>query len=97
MAHKHTATLAHAPEPRAGMQIAAASLLGFGLTLLLMSLAYQRDLDLLRQAPEALWQFLCGAPAQDGVTLPLMLALSVAALLAGGALLALSRRPRRAR
>ncbi len=81
---------AHA-HPREGTQallsVFASMSGGFGITLLVISLAYMRDLATLRQAPEAVWLFICGVPTDNPAISPLMLVLSVAGLLLAGVLM----------
>lgn len=63
--------------------VIAAMLLGFGSTLLLLSVAYVRDLGTLRRAPEAVWLFICGVPTDDPLALPLLLLVGGGALVGG--------------
>lgn len=56
-----------------------------GLTLLLFAAAYAQDINALLNAPELIWDFLCGAPNPDGAILPLLLTLGTMALLGGAA------------
>ena len=58
-----------------------ALLFSFGLTMLLFSVGYARDLDLLRRAPELVWAFICGQPNANGVILPLLLTLATVSIL----------------
>jgi hypothetical protein len=52
--------------------VLAAGMVGFGVTMLLLSLAYTRDLAALAQVPAAVWQFVCGLPVAEGNTAPLL-------------------------
>lgn len=79
------------------VSIAAAALLGFGLTLLAISAAYVRDLDTLRRVPEAIWLFVCGVPTDNALLLPLLIGFSTITVLVGVGLLFFGpmRRPTR--
>jgi hypothetical protein len=79
------------------LPVAAAAFLSFGVTLVLMSAAYIRDLEYLRQVPGMVWSFLCGVPTENGVALPAMLSIGTVALLAGGGMLGWYWLRRRAR
>jgi hypothetical protein len=57
--------------------------ISFGVTLLLFSVAYTRDLNTLARAPELIWAFICGAPSDSGIVLPLLLTISTLALFLG--------------
>lgn len=61
-------------------------LLTIGITLAGFSIAYARDLNTLRTVPDAIWSAICGKPADDGITLPLVVTLSVLSLLGSGVL-----------
>lgn len=63
-----------------GLQALWALVLSFGVTLLVLSLAYIQDLTDIQRAPGVLWLFLCGVPTSEPLALPL--------LLSGGTLLA---------
>lgn len=54
-------------------QMVVIFLVATGITLLLFSVAYIRDLQTLRSVPDAIWDALCGRPTDDGITLPLLL------------------------
>lgn len=62
-------------------------LIGFGIMMVLISLSYLQDLQKLKQAPEAVWLFVCGVPTEDPATFPLLLASGVLSLVIAGALL----------
>ena len=74
-----------------GLLVAGIGLLGFGGMMALMMLAFARDLSALRDAPAELWSALCGQPVQSDLTLPILLAASIAGVLAGAALLIAAR------
>jgi hypothetical protein len=74
-------------ERKSLLPVAAAALLSFGVTLMLMSAAYIRDLEYLRQVPGMVWSFLCGVPTENGVALPAMLSSGTVALLIGGGII----------
>jgi protein SCO1/2 len=59
--------------------MASALLLGFGAAMLLISLAFLQDLRTLSEIPGLVWAFVCGVPSEDGITLPLLVTLSLAA------------------
>ncbi|MBL8133372.1 MAG: hypothetical protein JNL42_16045 [Anaerolineae bacterium] len=58
-----------------------ALLFSFGLTLLVFTFFYVRDLRLLREIPEAVWAFICGTPREDGIVLPVLVLTSTLSLL----------------
>jgi hypothetical protein len=62
-------------------------LISFGLTMLLLSAAYLKDLALLTEAPMLLWSALCGRPSADPLTLPVLITMSGTAVLLGLTLL----------
>lgn len=66
--------------------LAAVALYAFAAALFLFSLALMKDVQTLRDAPEIVWNWLCGRPDPDGPALPLMLTFSTLALLGGLAL-----------
>jgi hypothetical protein len=68
--------------------IIAAALVGFGITVLIMSGAYVRDLELLRQVPESIWLFVCGVPTDNDMTLPLLISIGVLTMLGGAGMIA---------
>ena len=47
-----------------------------GTMLFFFSFALMEDLSTLRQAPDLVWAFICGAPSPDGPALPLMLTIT---------------------
>jgi hypothetical protein len=51
-------------------------LISFGMTLLLFSTLYVRDLQMLRNLPGMLWDFICGIPVESGATLPALVLFS---------------------
>jgi hypothetical protein len=55
---------------------------------LMFSMAYLDDLNTLRNAPGLVWSFVCGRPTENGVTLPLLLTVSILAVLTSGVLMA---------
>lgn len=71
------------PHPASILPIVAAGLVGFGITVLIMSVAYVRDLAMLRQVPETIWLMLCGVPNDNPITLPILLVTGGLALLSG--------------
>lgn len=73
----------HQPKTSFAMTFSSVAMISFGLTMLLMSVIYTRDLSLLVNAPLAIWSVVCGQPSNDPLTLPLLVTLSGTALLAG--------------
>jgi hypothetical protein len=67
-------------------QMVIVFLIATGVTLFLFSVAYIRDLDTLRNVPDAIWDALCGRPTDDGITLPLLLTTSTLMFVAAGGL-----------
>jgi len=63
--------------------VAIPLLISFGITMLIFSMAYVQDMALLARAPELVWAFICGEPAEEGIALPILLLLS-SATIAGG-------------
>ncbi len=57
-----------------------------GVMLLIFGFASLKDLATLKTVPEAIWNFICGRPSDDGITLPLMFTLGTLALLISGGL-----------
>jgi hypothetical protein len=99
VAHATVATMPQAElhqEASPLFSIAAAAFLGFGTTLLIISIAYVRDLATLMRVPEAVWLFVCGVPTSDPATMPIMITMSVVAMVIGGGLVWFSRKKRTA-
>ncbi len=57
-----------------------------GLTLSVFSAAYIKDLNTLRNVPNLIWNFACGKPTDNEITLPLLLSLSILSFITTGAL-----------
>ena len=68
----------------------AIGLLFFGLTLLLLSLAYARDLTLILNSPFEVWSALCGRPSDNPLTLPVLVCTSVLAVMLGVVMICLN-------
>lgn len=64
-------------------QIAAGTLIGFGIIFILIAMAYFQDLAAIAATPSIVWQFVCGAPVQDNTTGPLMITFGSITALAG--------------
>ena len=45
--------------------------------MLVFSSAYIKDVQTLRNAPGAVWNFICGKPLDNNITLPLLLTISI--------------------
>lgn len=65
----------------------AGAFLGFGVTLLVIAIAYARDLAIIQDAPKAVWQFVCGVPTDNAMAFPLLVGFGLLALMTGGGLL----------
>lgn len=74
---------AQSPYQQAVLPAVAALLVSFGVTNLLMGIAYMRDLDTLRRVPDAVWQFVCGVPTDNEAVLPLIIGVGSLTLVAG--------------
>lgn len=48
-----------------------------GFIMLLFSVTFIKDLETLRNVPDALWNFICGKPNENEFTLPLLLTISI--------------------
>jgi hypothetical protein len=66
-----------------GIFAIAIGLISFGLTMLVFSAAYTRDLAGLANAPFAVWSALCGQPSDSPLTLSVLVSMSGLALVAG--------------
>lgn len=75
--------MTHQRKTSFALTFSSVALISFGLTMLLMSVIYARDLSLLISAPLAIWSAVCGQPGNDPLTLPLLVTLSGTALLGG--------------
>lgn len=64
-------------------QIAAGTLIGFGIIFILIAMAYFQDLAAIATTPSIVWQFVCGAPVQDNTTGPLMISFGALTALIG--------------
>lgn len=73
----------HAVQSSIVTLIVIALLFSFGVTMLLFSMAYARDVQTILRAPELIWDFICGRPDPGGPVLPLMLTVGTLALLGG--------------
>jgi hypothetical protein len=75
------------------IQIGAASIVSFGLIFWVFAIAYSGDVASVVQAPLQIWQFVCGIPPKNSMTVPLLLSIGTIAILSGsGALWWQSRR-----
>lgn len=75
------------------LQIGAASLIGFGGVFWIFAIAYSGDIASISQAPQQIWQFVCGIPSKNSLTVPLLLSIGTIAVISGsGALWWQSRR-----
>lgn len=74
-----------------GWLIAGVTLLSFGCMMLVMAVAFARDLKTLQDAPALLWSALCGEPVQSELTLPILLATGAIACAGGAASVVIAR------
>lgn len=93
----------HPPQPETPLQeeahydlpfiltIAMVFLLVIGVMMLLFSFTYIQDLETLRNVPNLVWNFACGQPIESGVTLPLLLTLTILSFLTTGVLFGVQR------
>jgi hypothetical protein len=65
------------------IQIGAASIIGFGVMFWIFAIAYSGDVASVMQAPQQIWQFVCGIPSQNSLTIPLLLSIGTVAIVAG--------------
>lgn len=70
-----------------GRLLLASTLIGFGAVMTFFGAVYLQDLQLLAEAPEALWAFICGAPLAEGMGPALMFLFGVLGVLIALALL----------
>ena len=61
-------------------------LLIFGVTMAMFSFTYIQDMATLRNVPNLIWNFACGRPQESGVTLPLLLTISIVSFLGSAVL-----------
>lgn len=54
------------------LTLAMVFLLTMGVMMLIFSSAYLRDLQTLREVPDAIWSAICGQPVEGGIALPLL-------------------------
>jgi Na+/H+ antiporter NhaA len=73
-------------ELKLGLLIGIAFSITIGVVLSIFSVTYLRDLETLRNVPDAIWSFVCGKPVEGGITLPLLLTLTVMSFLSSGLL-----------
>jgi hypothetical protein len=65
------------------LQIGAASIIGFGVMFWIFAVAYSGDIASISQAPQQIWQFVCGIPPQNSMTVPLLLSIGTLAIMTG--------------
>ena len=74
------------------IQIGAASIISFGLIFWVFAIAYSGDVASVVQAPQQIWQFVCGIPPKNSMTVPLLLSIGTIAILSGSGALWWQRR-----
>lgn len=74
------------------IQIGAASIISFGLIFWVFAIAYSGDIASVVQAPQQIWQFVCGIPPKNSMTVPLLLSIGTIAILSGSGALWWQRR-----
>lgn len=67
-----------------GLMLTSVVLLTVGVTLLLFSIAYIRDLQTLANVPNAIWDAICGRPDPESLKLPILMSGAVLAFVASG-------------
>ena len=65
------------------IQIGAASIIGFGVMFWIFAAAYSGDVASVLQAPQQIWQFVCGIPSQNSLTVPLLLSIGTIEVISG--------------
>ena len=78
-------------QPSFALLAFAMATFAFGFSMFLFCLAYAKDLNTLVNAPFAVWNALCGAPVADPLTMPILLVLSLVAIIIGMVLLVIRR------
>ncbi len=82
-----TGTVQHPKvNPFGALLIAGAGLISFGVTMLVMSMFYIEDIAMLQAVPEMMYQFVCGAPVENGILLPSLITMGGGSILLGGIL-----------
>lgn len=71
-----------AEETRFYMLIASAALITFGVMFLFFGVVYLGDLASLRDAPDLVWNFICGQPILSDTTAPLLFTIGILTSLA---------------
>lgn len=69
-----------------GITLAIVFLLVFAVFMLIFSLTYIKDIQMLRDVPNLIWNWACGQPIDNETTLPLLLTLSILAFAISGIL-----------
>ncbi|NDJ63178.1 MAG: hypothetical protein GYB67_18810 [Chloroflexi bacterium] len=85
---QQTAQPAAASQQSDGMVIlfAVVLLLTFGVTMLVFSLFYVRDIQVISELPGMVWAFICGRPSEDGIVLPVLVLISTMAFMGAAGL-----------
>ncbi len=65
------------------IQIVAAGIIGFGIMFWIIAIAYSGDIASIAQTPQQIWQFVCGIPPKNSMTVPLLLSIGTIAMLSG--------------
>lgn len=79
-----TGTVQHKKvDPFGPLLIGGAGLVSFGLTMLVMSVFYIEDLAMLQAVPSMVYQFVCGAPVENGIILPGLITMGGGSILLG--------------
>lgn len=73
-------------ETRFYMLVASIALITFGVMFLFFGVVYLGDLATLRNAPELVWNFICGQPILSDTTAPLLFTIGILTLLASAML-----------
>lgn len=74
-----TAEMREAQQNQMLVTLAVVNLVSFGVAMYVFAVLYMRDLRFLAQAPDIVWDFLCGVPREDGIGLPVLILMGTVA------------------
>lgn len=64
-------------EKRFYLMIAIIFFIVFGSLMLMFAFTFIKDLETLRSTPDAIWNFLCGTPTDNDISLPMLLTIAI--------------------